>query len=351
MRTTISASHLRQDPATHEWVIFAPERASRPGAHNAKTEISERVLAECPFCPGNEHLTPSELYRIDKNGNWQVRVVPNRFAALHPGIREERTGSFFRMATGSGHHEVIIESPKHNDDLCLMEVDEIAAILTAYQERHRQLSKDPNVRYITIFRNHGPGAGTSLSHPHSQLLATPVVPAFMRTKHEIAERYFDDTNRNLYSSLRDAELQADERIVLTTSDFVAFVPFAAFVPYEMWIMPCTERASFCFATLDELHGFAFALRTCLTKLQSVCGDVNYNYILHSSPIKDEQEAYYSWHLQIIPRLTQPAGLELGSHMYINPVLPEIAASKLREAMSYVAQVRQDGDHLSGEHSE
>ena len=331
----MSRSQLRQDPATREWVLIAPHRLSRPGGDHRSLDrhSSAEETAICPFCPGNEINTPPEVYRKNADGAWQVRVVPNRFPALEPDGETQRQDGFFRSAAGRGHHEVIIETPNHNQDLRFLPMSDAAAVIEAYQARYRELSNDPTVRFITIFRNHGRGAGTSLAHPHSQLLATPVVPTYMRWKHEIAERYLDDTNRNLYSDIRDNELKSGARIVEDTARFTTFVPFAASVPFEMWIMPRADQSSLTMLSDCDRVSFAEALQRALLRLATVCGDVDYNYIIHSCPLKDEEERYYVWHVQIIPRLTQPAGLELGSRMYINPVLPEAAAEQLRRALA------------------
>jgi UDPglucose--hexose-1-phosphate uridylyltransferase len=326
----MKGSELRQDPATKEWVVIAPERARRP-QQNFQQPKPAGGAASCPFCKGNESMTPPEIFSINGKNGWQVRVVPNKFGALSPDRAPARSNAFFRSASGFGYHEVIIEHPDHFAQFVDFSEEHIAQVLRAYQRRQSELSKDDNIRFVVIFRNSGERAGTSLVHPHSQLLATPVVPAYMRWKHEVAERYFDDTNRNLYSDILEAERALATRIIEDDHDFTVFVPFASFVPYEMWIMPRIPTPSFTLASEHELQQLSGALRRSLLRLRECCGTVDYNFVIHSCSTRDEQEEYYLWHLQIIPRLTQPAGFELGSHMYINPMLPEECAQKLREA--------------------
>jgi UDPglucose--hexose-1-phosphate uridylyltransferase len=278
-------------------------------------------------------MTPPELLRVPVGRAWKVRVVPNKFGALTPDASPDRHDGFFRTVVGAGYHEVIIEHPQHDLELADMPEEHILSVLHAYRQRQMELCRDPQVQFVVIFRNYGEQAGTSILHPHSQLLATPVVPAYMRWKHELAERYFDDTHRNLYADILENERTANSRIVEDSPGFTVFVPFASFVPYEMWIMPHAARPSFAMATDEELRKFSGVLRRSLQRLRNCCGDVDYNYVIHSCATREQNEEYYLWHLQIIPRLTLPAGFELGSHMYINPTLPEDCARQLRQALA------------------
>jgi len=328
----MNGPELRQDPTTKDWVVIAAGRAKRPHAFAESKPASSALTYDpsCPFCVGNEALTPPEVYRDnDTSGAWRVRVVPNKFAALTPDAKTERTEGFFRRAPGVGYHEVVIETPDHAGDLADLSVEHVARVLRAYRERQRALSLDPRVRFVIIFRNHGERAGTSLAHPHSQIVATPIVPAYMRRRHEIAERHFDDTGRCLYRDVQEAERADGSRLVEDTDGFMVFVPFASHVPFETWIVPHTLRPSFVLVTDEELDNLARVLRNSLRRLRACLGDVDYNYIVHSSPRKDEDEDYYLWHVQIVPRLTRPAGFEIGSHMSINTVEPEAAAEQLR----------------------
>jgi UDPglucose--hexose-1-phosphate uridylyltransferase len=330
----MKGSELRQDPATKEWVVIAPERAKRPYmVLKNETIAPKHSPADCPFCPGNEAKTPPEVLRIPQGPDWQVRVVPNKFGALVPDAEPIRKGGFFRTVTGAGYHEVIVEHPQHDIAIVDMPEEHIVQILKAYQQRQRELCHDHRIQFVVIFRNYGARAGTSIAHPHSQLLATPVVPAYLRWKHEVAERYFDDTNRNLYSDILENEKTTHKRIVEENKQFTVFVPFAAAVPFEMWIMPHSREPSFGIASETELEELACVLRRSLRRLRGCCGNVHYNYVVHSCTTRDGAEEYYVWHLQIIPRLTLPAGFELGSHMYINPTSPEQCAEELRHVIS------------------
>jgi UDPglucose--hexose-1-phosphate uridylyltransferase len=329
---------LRQDPTTKEWVIIAAERSKRPHDFiKTKTPIEKPLYKEvCPFCQGNEHLTPHESLayrsggRADSQGRW-VRVIPNKFPALSPegSLEREETG-FFRMMDGVGIHEVVIENPIHNQLLPLMEDTQVEEVLLIYRERYLALREDPRIKLVIVFKNHGEAPGTSLDHPHSQLVGTSVVPSNIRKKLEEAARYYDDHGRCVYCDSIEEELKSGKRIVMDTERFVVLQPFASRSPFETWIVPKEHQASFGLISMEDSKRFAKVLKITLLKLYSKLNNPDYNYVIHTSPIKDEQEDYYHWHLQIIPRLTTPAGFEMGSGIYINVSFPEETAQFLRD---------------------
>lgn len=330
-------SVIRQDPTTREWVILAPERGRRPRDVGAERGAKTRRAHDpsCPFCPGNEAMTPAESMRIPApaGDGWAVRVVANRFAALGDGQALERReqGLLFREMDGIGHHEVIIETPRHDRTIAHMTDAEVEAILRAYRARHRALKADPRVRYLIIFKNHGERAGTSLEHPHSQVVATPVAPLALRQKYEVAVRHWDDTGRCLYCDLLDAELEAKTRVVLESPAFVIFHPWASRAAYETWIVPRRHQPSFAQVSDADLGDLARVLRVTLGLVDAALGDPDFNLILHSAPVADEAQPYYLWHIQILPRLATIAGFELGSGIYISTMLPEDSAARLRAA--------------------
>ncbi len=333
-------SILRYDPTSNDWVIFAPSRTRRPyelkktDSPGADSRLAER---SCPFCPGNEHLTPPEVFAMRDHSTpnaagWRVRVIPNKFPALTIEEETHRTddGPIFRHMGGCGAHEVIIESPRHNTMLAEQPVEQIDAVLRTMQLRFNDLMRDTRFQTIVLFKNHGEAAGTSLQHPHCQLIATPVVPQLLRLKHRIATDYFDQTGRCLYCVLLHEELAAGTRIVAENDRYAAFAPYASHVPFEIWILPRTHRASFGLVEPAHLRPLAELLKTVLLKLHAGLENPAFNLTVHTAPRGDEDKEYFLWHLQIMPRLTTPAGFELGSGMSINTVLPEDAASYLRD---------------------
>lgn len=332
-------SSLRYDPTTNDWVIFSPSRACRPHEMRAacRVETPETAAKLCPFCPGNEGLAPPEIFRVPAWGqpkprDWRVRVIPNRFPALR--IEEGPDGGtdgspLFRHRGGCGAHEVIIESPDHDVFLAQQPVEQVEALLHTMQQRHNDLLKDPRFQMIVLFKNHGEGAGTSLRHPHCQLIATPVVPRMLRTKLSIATDYFDMTGQCLYCVLRNDELESGQRVLAKNHDYVAFLPYASHVPFETWILPQTHHASFGDVEPAGLKSLAEILKSVLQKLFAGLDNPDFNLTINTVPRGDEDKTYFLWHIGILPRLTTPAGFELGSGMSINTVLPEEAAAYLK----------------------
>jgi UDPglucose--hexose-1-phosphate uridylyltransferase len=281
-------------------------------------------------------MTLGELYsrssvKEASSHEWQVRVVPNMFPALvsEGSLSRIVDGPLFHRFDGVGRHEVVIESPLHNRFLFDMDDVEVAAIINAYRERYRELKRDTRVKLILIFKNHGGSAGTSLEHPHSQIIATPVVPAHVRNRYDVATSYFDDTERCIYCDVVKEEIRLTQRVIHSTEHFVAFHPFASSVPFETWITPLRHCSSFGAITDDEVDDFARILRHVVRQLNIGLGNPDFNYIIQSAPLADEDKHYYLWHMQILPRLTTTAGFELGSGMSINTALPEETAEFMR----------------------
>ena len=335
-------SELRLDLATGEWVIIATERARRPHEFRIRGDApGETPRATCPFCPGHETLAPSELYREPKDGTWSVRVVPNKFPALSPDATDPSSSSpspasMFLRRAGKGHHEVIVESPYHGARFATMSREAIAAVLRAYRARYQALRRNTDdARLIIIFKNCGEQAGTSLSHPHSQLVATPVVPLWVQTKHAVARRHWDVNRRCLYCDLLEAELSQKERVLFETDRFGVFQPFASRLPFETWIMPKRHTPSFGDLQDDEVPELAQVLRTTFRLLDRALGPFPYNYVIHSAPAGEEDRRFYLWHLEILPRLTTIAGFEMGSRIFINTAAPEATAAFLRDVAAAV----------------
>lgn len=325
---------LRLNLVTREWVIIATERAKRP--EDFEREKSPRTLPShlttCPFCPGNEAKTPQERIRLDGSDGWKIRVVDNKFPALsNVGEKKRTREDNRRLVTGVGVHDVIIESPLHNTSPALMDLEDVGDMINIYRNRFLDAYNDPRVEHVIIFRNHGERAGTSLEHPHSQLIATPVVPVQFRDRIEAALHYFDDTGSCLMCDLAKSELKEGTRVVNDTEHFVTFVPYAALSPFHTWIFPKRHSASFSGITEEEIKDFAFHLKTLLAKFYHGVGDPDYNYVIRSSRPRDAENEYCHWYLSVVPRLTMTAGFELGSGMYINVCLPEECAEFLKSA--------------------
>jgi len=289
----------------------------------------------CPFCPGNESQTPEEVFRLSSaNGdtNWEVRVVPNRYAALTPDgdITRIEDGHFCRRMSGFGAHEVIIESPSHNLPMALMSYQHLEKVLITYQERYNALKKDQRLKFITIFKNSGWASGTTLAHPHSQLVATPIITPYYHRRFDIAHDYYADEGSCLYCDMLAEELEKAERVVTETRQFVILQPFASQVPYETWIIPKKHLASFGLFPVTHLTELAMVLKNTLLCLYRGLDNPDYNLVIDTTLTGYEDDPYYHWNIRIIPRLTLIAGFEIGSGIYINPSLPEQTVDYMRQ---------------------
>ncbi|MFC1919029.1 galactose-1-phosphate uridylyltransferase [Chloroflexota bacterium] len=328
---------LRQDPTTREWVIVAPERAKRPqqGSKKSRADDLPGWDKSCPFCPGNESQTPGEVFSLPVEAQpsaWEVRVIPNRFSALTPEedtVRIEK-GRLFRKMGGFGVHEVIIESPSHNTPLALMTCEQVHKVLIAYQQRYNTLKKKQQIQCINIFKNYGLRAGTSLAHPHSQLVATPIMAPEYNRKFDVAHDYFSDMGTCLYCDLISSELKDGvNRLVAETDEFVIMHPYASRVPYETWIVPKKHYASFGLFPATGLVELAKVLKGVLLCLYQGLDDPAFNLVVDSTTTNNEENPYYHWHIMILPRLSTIAGFEMGTGIHISSALPEDTAKKMR----------------------
>jgi UDPglucose--hexose-1-phosphate uridylyltransferase len=325
---------LRQNPITKQWVIIATERAKRPQELVKKTQAAvapiPAYVETCPFCPGNEHLAPPETLSISRNGKWQVRAVPNKFAALASNGELSRTVNGLKTTvSGVGMHEVVVETPDHSKTTALLSPADIEMILECYRDRYLDITKDARVEHVTIFKNHGLAAGTSLDHPHSQVIATPIIPPDIRSRMEEAFRYYDTSGQCIFCAVLADELAEGKRVVMESEHFVAFIPFAALTPFSLWMFPRRHMASYVAIQPNEVRDLARMLQAVLAKLYHGLGNPDYNYIVRTSPCEGRYLRYYHWYITIVPRLTRSAGFELGSGMYINPTIPEANAEFLR----------------------
>jgi len=263
---------------------------------------------------------------------WTVRVVPNKFPALgiEGNLDRQGEGLFDRM-NGIGAHEVIIETPDHQSTLAMLSDKSIEEVLWAYRDRVLDLKNDKRFRYILLFKNHGEAAGASLEHTHSQLIALPIVPKRVREEVDSAKRYFEIKERCIFCDVIRQEMETGTRVILGNDQFIALAPYAPRFPFEAWILPRQHSSSFENQPGSVYTSMAKLFREFLARLDSVLNCPAYNYVIHTSPIGEEINDHYHWHVEMMPKLTRVAGFEWGTGFYINPTPPEEAARFLREA--------------------
>ena len=326
-------AEIRQNPITKEWVIIATERAKRPDQFVATKEKKKLPAFDpkCPFCPGNEQLTPPEVHSVAGPNGWQVRVVPNRFSALSregdPVRRNE--GLLKRTVNGVGIHDVIVETPDHSKTIALLRPAEVESIIRCYKTRYFAVTDDPRVELVTIFKNHGEAAGTSLEHPHSQLIATPIISPQVRNRLEEALRWYDEFGACIFCQMLLSELEDGGRLVVQTEHFVSFVPYASLSPFHMWIFPRRHMASFGEIQEPEISDLARNLQETLARLYYGLDNPDFNYTIRTAPSESRYVKYYHWYISLVPRLTRVAGFEIGSGFFINTTIPESNAEFLR----------------------
>ncbi|RMD93630.1 MAG: galactose-1-phosphate uridylyltransferase [Calditrichaeota bacterium] len=328
-------SELRKDPIIGRWVIISTERGKRPSDWIDESKI--KGAGFCPFCPGNEDKTPPEIFAIRPNGSlpnapgWEIRVVPNKFPALHiEGELTRRGEGLYDMMNGIGAHEVVIESPNHTDDLADLSVPHISNILKIFRDRVLDLKKDQRLKYVLIFKNQGLSAGASLEHTHSQLIATPIIPKRVSEEMEGSQHYYKLKERCIFCDIIRQEMQVQRRVVISTETYVVLEPFAPRFPYETWILPIQHYSHYESMPEKMYVDLAEVLKDILVRINAILGYPPFNFIIHTSPIQDPPYFEYHWHIEIIPKLIRIAGFEWGSGFYINPTPPEVAAEQLAQ---------------------
>lgn len=326
---------LRQNIVTREWVIIARERSRRPSNfsddryHHILTEAREVYVAGCPFCPGQEELD-LEVERYPSSGLWKTRVVRNKYPALDPhGIPQRTVDGIYHRIAGVGYHEVLIEHPRHNITLGLMSAEEIALVLEAFQRRGIAMSSDCRIEHVIYFKNHGESAGASLQHPHSQIIALPVVPGDVQRRLEVARHYFRDTGRCSVCEMLHNEIHTRERLISSGKHFSAFLLFAALSPFHIWIVPHRHMASFLDIQPYEIVDLAQVLGDVLRRIYLRLHDPDYNMMIRTASVRESHSTYFHWYLSLVPRVVRIAGFEMGSGMHINPCLPEECARFLQ----------------------
>ncbi len=376
-------SEVRRDPLTNAWIIVAPVRSMRP-EELVEMQLPLNYMSPCPFCAGNEDSTPyptmilasdgfhyeprncnhhhdqnhanatlhsrnpdrhaSDPYGTNHgngngNGNghsherWAVRVVPNKYPAVEPLAEMPPPVPYqhplFSAEPLSGAHEVIIESPVHVQSLTELQPQHAVAVFRCYAERLKHWFSQPFVRYAVVFKNVGAAAGASLRHLHSQLLATSDLPPQVASQYERMAAYHAQEQKCMLCEMLAEELRQARRIIIQTEHFVAYCPYASYLPYLIRITSRHHQTSFQDQSVEMLAEVAMLVRRLIGLLESAYSQVAYNFVVQTRDQHTHQAAAYHWWIDLFPRITKVAGFEWGSGGMINPVAPEKAAAHLR----------------------
>jgi UDPglucose--hexose-1-phosphate uridylyltransferase len=327
---------LRKDPILGRWIIIARERSKRPT--DFVVEPPQTRGGFCPLCPDNEKTTPGEVLvygrpsdRPANSSGWKLRVVPNKFPALViEGEMEKQAEGLYDRMNGIGAHEVVVESPNHEDRFTFLPHEQMILTFRAFRDRIRDLSRDERFSYVMVFKNYGKAAGASLEHSHSQLVALPILPRMLVTELDGSLSYFKYKDRCIFCDIIRQEIQQDIRLVCENDQFVTLAPFAPRTPFEMWIMPRKHHSSYMDQDDASLAALTDIFSETLRRLDACIPGVPYNFVLHTQPLRSESLDHYHWHFEIVPKLTSIAGFEWGTGFYINPMPPEDTCRYLRE---------------------
>ena len=335
-------SELRFDLVSKDWVVIAPGRGRRPETFVRKEEaVVEQAITACPFCDLTEQAT-AVLVKIQNSRNiqvvsnqaltqldWQIVVIPNKYPAfgLADDLNERAVGPY-QVSDGVGFHEVVIYRD-HIKPLTDFSVGELKSVISVMRQRYLELMDQKFVNYISVFHNQGQEAGASVSHPHSQIIAIPVIDPDLRRSLEGSQRYFNLNHHCVHCAMMKWDLENGERIVFENDQFVVLVPFASRVSFEMRIYPRQHKSYFERITDNEIMPLAEALQQSLSRLAKKLNYPAYNFFIHTSPCDGHDYDHYHWHVEILPKTSTWAGFELGTGIEILTIAPEQAAGFLR----------------------
>lgn len=338
-------NELRRDPVSGRWtIVLIGEEVKIEDLFSVSRFLKKQSDETCPFCEGNESLTPPEIFAIrpdDSRPNtpgWEIRVIPDRNPILQThGDIDNRAVGIYDVLNGIGAHEILIEHTQHNVNIPEFSVDHMVAVLRTMQLRIKKLKQDPRFRYVLIHKNYGEATGNTLRHAYSQILATPITPRRIRDELLNAKEYYAYKERCFFCDIVEEEVQRQKRVVLDDGKFVVFEPFAAGRPFETWIVP-REHETF-FENNENLPALSETFITIMSKIKKLLNDPPYLITLHNGPniSASVKRGYWKtlkhdfhWHFEIVPLLRNRSSFELGSGIPINPVSPEVAAQILRE---------------------
>ncbi|MFC1608828.1 galactose-1-phosphate uridylyltransferase [Patescibacteria group bacterium] len=330
----MSHSELRQDIITGDWVVIATGRAKRPEDFvGSRQEKFNDDISKCLFCdPEATGQEKDVLMYVDSSDKWTLRVFPNKYPAIERGkkMRSLSEGPYY-ATTGVGYHEIFV-TKDHDRHLPDLEVEEVAEVIDAYSDRYLHLMKRKSVSFVSIFHNYGKEAGASISHPHSQLLAVPVISPYINLELEGAQKYKKSHKKCVYCTIIEYEKEKEEnsRVIYENDDFIAMCPFASRSAFEVWVLPKKHNPYFERINNDAKLSLAEVLKKALASIRDTIGDPAYNFYIHTSPCDGKHYSYYHWHIEILPRTSTWAGFELETGIEISTIQPEVAAQHLRE---------------------
>lgn len=328
---TKNPSELRQDLVSGDWVVIATGRAKRPNEFGNIQRVHddkgiESCLFEDPVATGQE---PDVLIYEGKN-DWTLRVFPNKYPAFaHEKAHRHLSEGPYTALEGHGWHEIVV-TRDHYRHLGMMDVMEVAEVFDAYQERYLALMSKNGVNYIAIFHNHGKEVGASIPHPHSQIMAIPVVSPYVQLELDGANRFYKNNRHCVFCTMVEYESEEKKRVVFENEDFIAYCPFASRAAFEVHVMPKKHSPYFERITDQQKIKLAEVFSKALGAINKGLNDPPFNFYIHSAPCDGKDYPHFHWHIEILPHTSTWAGFELDTGIEISTIQPEVAAQYLRE---------------------
>lgn len=327
-------SELRQDIVSGDWVLIVNRKDKKPHEFRQTEKIKRHPKRKCPFENPEEAGGGGVILAYPNKKNWKLMVVPNKFpVATQSGewvVAREKHGPF-RVIPGFGHHELLI-TRDHNANFPKLHKQDAFLVFKAFRERYKCLSVDKNIAYVTIYHNWGPRAGASIYHPHYQILAIPVIPPDAEHSLRGSEAYYKKNKKCVHCVQISWEKKQNERVIYENKDSIVFAPYVSKEQFELRVFPKKHSPYFEEASDATLKSVTTALQISIQKLEKALGNVNYNFFIHTAPLKDkEKHNHYHWHIEIMPRLNIAAGFELSTNVEINNTDPDCAANILNSA--------------------
>jgi len=340
-------SEIRYNLLDDRYVIVAPERLRRPDYMAWNREVRNEAQS-CPFCEGNEGLTPPELFAIRKSGSrpngtaWHTRVVPNLYKAVQIETpNRSYSDGVNSIWEGFGAHEVVIDTPRHRESMQEWSVEEYYHWLRTIKSRLNDLRRDGRIVHISIFKNHGVGAGATQSHPHTQMVGLPVVPKSAVRRMQRNYDHYREHGRGIVEEIIAQEERDKKRLVDEQGAFVAFCPFAGAHPFEVMVASRKPFSAIEQIDDDNLHQLAVLLQRLFTRMCAQLGNFDFNLSISNPPMHESFDTVQlhglvprmcRFNLRIMPRIYRFGGFELSADTMINPVSPERSAELLKEEL-------------------
>jgi len=335
-------SDLRQDPVSGDWIIMAPERAKRLNEKKVKNKRKHDLISKCPF----EHLKktgnwpPILVYsknkilkseEIKNDKNWDVVLIPNKYPALshknNTCAADFKNGPF-NLKTGVGTHDLIVFRD-HFKGLADLNFQNFFGAFLLLQKRYLDLAKDKCHIYTSTFCNYGKSAGASLTHPHFQILTLPIIPPDVNDSLLGSLNYFKKHKKCIHCEMLKFDLKENKRIIFKDKNAIAITPFISRSPFEIRIYPLKHISNFEHTNLSDLKSVVLALQVSLQKIKNKLSDPDFNFFIHTAPLKDHKYSYYHWHIEILPKITTLGGFEISTGIEINVFDPYEAAKILK----------------------